>query len=136
VKGRFGAPSFFGVGERMGVGAQELQPWLTRGSAKLVHGVNGMSEMGPESGKEAVRVAPHPVTGGREVVMPVITAVAVVVAALSVVASVLDSRIDDLRTDMEQIKRDVGDLREDVGDLREDVAYIKGRIDDALKRPE
>ena len=87
-----------------------------------------MSETNTESGKVAVRVAPHGVTGRREVAM-LVTAVAVVVAALSVVASVLDSRIDDLRSDVEQIKRDVGDLREDV-------AYVKGRINDALKRPE
>ncbi len=110
----------------MGVGPKELQPWLTRGFAKLVRGVHRTGEMGTEPGKEALRTA-HPVTGGREVIVPVITAAAVVVAALSVLASVLDSRIDDLRGDVEQIKRDVGDLRDDV-------AYIKGRIDDALKR--
>ena len=81
--------------------------------------------MGAESGREAAPAAASPAPRTRDVLMPVITAV--VVAALSMVASVLDSRISDLRADVEQIKRDVGGLREDV-------AYIKGRIDEALKR--
>lgn len=85
--------------------------------------------MDAESGREAARAAASSVPRTRDVLMPVITAVAVVVAALSIVASVLDSRISDLRADVEQIKRDVGGLREDV-------AYIKGRIDEALKRPD
>ena len=85
--------------------------------------------MDTESSKNTGRATRRSVAGGREVAMPVITAVAVVVASLSVVSSVLNSRINDLRGDVEQIKRDVGDLREDV-------AYIKGRIDEALKRHE
>lgn len=85
--------------------------------------------MDTESSRDTARVKGKTGAGGREVAMPVITAVAVVVASLSVVSSVLNSRINDLRGDVEQIKRDVGDLREDV-------AYIKGRIDEALKRPE
>lgn len=99
-------------------------------------GVNGMHEMGIEPGKEAAPVATHPATGGREVVMPVITGVAVVIAALSVVASVFDSRIGEMNDEIDHMRSDVEQIKRDMGDLREDVAYIKGRIDEALKRPE
>ena len=98
--------------------------------------MDGVSEMDTESSRNSSRAIGKAVAGGREIAMPVITAVAVVIAALSVVASVLDSRIGEMNDEIDDLRGDVEQIKRDVGDLREDVAYIKGRIDEALKRPE
>ena len=89
--------------------------------------------MSTDTGTATMRAAAQHASRGREVAMPVITGV-VVVAALLIVASVLDSWIDELHGEIGNLRGDVEQVKRDLGDVREDVAYIRGRIDEALKR--